>query len=137
MELPGSLTRDQLRGDRRQANAQFENASAARDLRLGRVTAHYQRLFREAGRLDLGAFVQDLRMEHPTPVFDLESSRQDAGVSARHVIESGANRFTWGTLAVMGGSGRRTATTTAASARGRAPWNCLRTTTTPSPTPPP
>ncbi|SEO88974.1 TonB-dependent receptor family protein [Aquisalimonas asiatica] len=102
LELPGSLTRDQLRNDRRQANPQFEDANAARDLQLGRVTAHHQRQLSDTDQLDLGAFVQDLRMEHPMPFFDLDTTRQDAGVSARHVIESGANRFTWGTLAVTG-----------------------------------
>lgn len=102
LELPGSLTRSQLRENRRQANAAFENAGAARDLRLLRVTAHHKRQLREAGHLDLGIFVQDLRMEHPMPFFDLHSSRQDIGASARHVIESGANRFIWGALAVTG-----------------------------------
>ncbi|WP_018649401.1 MULTISPECIES: TonB-dependent receptor family protein [Thioalkalivibrio] len=102
LELPGSLTRNQLRANRLQANPDFENANAARDLRLWRVTAHHKHQLREADHLDLGVFMQDLRMEHPMPFFDLDTSRQDIGASARHTIESGANRFTWGTLAVTG-----------------------------------
>ncbi|RFA24624.1 hypothetical protein CAI21_20950 [Alkalilimnicola ehrlichii] len=106
LQLPGSLTYRQYRDNPRQAVARNVEIDAARDLRLLRLSAQQQRRLRSGNSLQLGAFVQDLQMDHPVSHAEVEGDQQDAGLSFRHTLSGDwrgrENRFTWGGLAVAG-----------------------------------
>lgn len=107
VDLPGSLTRSEFREDSRKAAPAWRDVGAARDLRLGRLAVQHGIRSRGDDTLSLGAFVQHLRMEHPLPFAQIDSSQDDVGLSLRHRLHGQLlgldNRFTWGALAITGG----------------------------------
>ncbi len=106
LDLPGSLTRQEFRDDPRQADPAFRDVDAARDLTLARLAIQHGIRLRAEDQLQVGTFVQDLRMDHPLPFAEIDSSQQDIGLSLRHVVHGSLlgmdTRFTWGGLAVTG-----------------------------------
>ncbi len=106
LELPGSLTREEYRDDPRQAAAAWRAIDASRDLKLGRLAVQHHLRLTDADSLQLGAFVQHLRMDHPLPFAQIDSAQEDVGVSLRHVTRGRwlgrDNQFIWGLLAVTG-----------------------------------
>ena len=106
VDLPGSLNRAEFRDDPRQADPAHRDVDAARDLRLGRLAIQHGVRTGGEDSLTLGAFVQHLRMDHPLPFAQIDSSQDDVGLSLRHRLHGKSlgleNRFTWGALAVTG-----------------------------------
>ncbi len=106
VDLPGSLTRSEFREDSRKAAPAWRDVDAARDLRLGRLAVQHGIRTRGDDTLSLGAFVQHLRMDHPLPFAQIDTSQDDFGLSLRHRLHGQVlgldNRFTWGALAVTG-----------------------------------
>lgn len=105
LELPGSLDREAFLEDDRQANPDSAAVDSARDLDLVRFAVRHARTL-GPGELQLGAFVQDLRMDHPLPFATIDSEQQDLGLSLHHQLKhtllERKNRFNWGMLAVAG-----------------------------------
>lgn len=106
LELPGSLTAEEFRSDRRQAAPGYEDADASRDLNLLRAAAQHAVTLEGGDGLQLGAFLQDLRMDHPLPFAQIDSDQQDLGTALRHRTHGELwgldNELSWGVLAVVG-----------------------------------
>jgi len=106
LELPGALTPREYRDNPRQAQPGNRDVDAARDLDLARLAVHHAIDLSGADSLHLGAFYQDLQMDHPLGFATITGDQQDAGLSVRHQLHNSIggrdNRFTWGILGVVG-----------------------------------
>lgn len=106
LQLPGSLSKAQVKADPTQANDFWRMRGAARDFDLYRTDLQHSIRLAGGGRLDLGAFYQRLEMNHPLPFQFLESEQNDTGVSLRHQFQSGwgglRHNLTWGGMFAWG-----------------------------------
>lgn len=111
LQLPGSLTRAQVKADPTQANDFWRMRGATRDFDLYRTDLQHAVHLGGGSRLELGAFYQRLDMHHPLPFQFLESSQNDTGASLRHQFETDLGglrqHITWGGLFAWGDSDSR------------------------------
>ncbi|AXK38032.1 TonB-dependent receptor family protein [Crenobacter cavernae] len=97
-ELPGSLTKAQLKADPRQANASSVSGDQKRDIDLTRVSN--KTVWRSGEqRLEFSAFYAKKKLFHPIHQV-IDQNSEDTGVEARWVSDAPlfghANRFTLG-----------------------------------------
>lgn len=108
IELPGSLTKAELKSDPSQANAGSLNRNSQRDFNLYRVGVQHSLLLANGGQLDVGASYQNLSMYHPLSFALLESEQDDVSLSARVTQQADwagrRNELAYGVLGVWGDS---------------------------------
>jgi len=83
LELPGSLTRDQLEADPSQANPGSELVNSQRDFDLYRISAQHSVPLANGGKADFGLSFQHLDFFHPLRFALLLSDQNDTTASAR------------------------------------------------------
>ena len=105
IELPGSLTKQQLESDPTQANAQSLLRNSQRDINMFRLSAHHSVLL-ESGTIDFGASYQHLDTRIPLSFAFLEADQNDVSFSTRikqnRTLNNKLHRFIFGGLAVWG-----------------------------------
>lgn len=104
-ELPGSLTKTQLKDDPRQANSANITGDQRRDFTLTRLANKTSWRLNETEQLDVALFYADKDLFHP--IFQvLEVVNEDYGVDARFVSDAAlnghANRLVIGARALQG-----------------------------------
>lgn len=105
IELPGSLTKQQLEDDPTQANAESLLRNAQRDINMVRVGARHSVLFVH-GKADVGISYQHLDTRIPQPFAFLEADQNDVSISSRithnRMLSNTMHHFVFGGLAVWG-----------------------------------
>lgn len=106
LELPGSLTEEQLRDDPSQANAFWEMRNAQRNLDRLRFDFHHTFLLGHNDRLDIGTYYENVQLDHPLPFVFIDNEDNNAGLSFRfeHAgqLQAHDNRVVVGGLLVWG-----------------------------------
>jgi iron complex outermembrane receptor protein len=111
LELPGSLTKAQLKADPSKTSGglfdwQFHNAS--RNLLTYRGEIKHSILLSENSKLDLGAWYENRDLDHPLPFVIIASESNETGASARYEnttqLFDNDNRFIAGGLWAWGDS---------------------------------
>ena len=105
IELPGSLTKQQLETDPTQANAGSLLRNSQRDINMVRVSAQ-QSVLLENGTADFGVSIQHLDTRIPLSFAFLEADQNDVSVSSRitqnRMFNNTMHHFVFGGLAVWG-----------------------------------
>lgn len=105
IELPGSLTKQQLESDPTQANAASLLRNSQRDINMFRIGAQHSVLL-EYGAADFGANFQHLDTRIPLSFAFLEADQNDVSVSSRvtqnRKLNNTLHQFVFGGLAVWG-----------------------------------
>lgn len=106
LELPGSITKQQLEQDPSQANFASLLRNSQRDINLYRISAQHNVLLKNGGKAAFGASYQHLDTRIPLPFAFLEADQNDASVSTRFTQNIKFNKqihnLTFGGLALWG-----------------------------------
>ena len=106
LELPGSLTKQQLEQDPSQANFASLLRNSQRDINLYRISTQHSVLLKNGGKAEFGASYQHLDTRIPLPFAFLEADQNDVSVSTRFIKNLGINgqthNLTFGSLALWG-----------------------------------
>ena len=105
IELPGSLTKQQLETDPTQGNADSVLRNSQRDINMFRISAQHSVLL-ENGVADFGASVQHLDTRIPLSFAFLEADQNDVSISSRvtqnKIFNNNVHNIVFGGLAVWG-----------------------------------
>ncbi len=103
LELPGSLTRAQIRMDPTQPNGFWRARDAERNFNVNRFDVQHTGRFSDGSRLDIGVGAQWLRMHHPLPFLTIRQERTDIAASVRYTGEiAEGNELVVGGIALIG-----------------------------------
>jgi iron complex outermembrane receptor protein len=103
-QIPGALTRSELKDDPRQASDFFAAFNSQNNFDRYRADLQHVVML-ENGRLDAGAFYEMQDIFHPLPFFVRDEDQLNSGLSLRHEIRHGEffdNRFVWGGFLAFG-----------------------------------
>jgi len=105
IELPGSITKEQLETDPSVANAGSLNRNSQRDFDLYRFAVQHSVPLINGGKANFGASFQNAKMFHPLPFALLRADQDDASFSARVQQKFGSSHsLVYGALASWGQS---------------------------------
>lgn len=105
-ELPGSLTKAQLKNDPTQASGFFKAFNSQNDFDRYRIDFQHTIRSRENDRLDFGVFYETQDIFHPLPFFVINEDQNNYGLSLRQELHGrlGArnSRLVWGGTLALG-----------------------------------
>jgi iron complex outermembrane recepter protein len=105
LELPGSITFEQLEDNPNQANANFAKHESERNLDRYRIDLQHSRILSDGGEMKFGLFYERRELDHPLPFLIIDSSSNDYGMSFTHSFNMNIgvkNDIRWGILAAEG-----------------------------------
>ncbi|MGH8772067.1 MAG: TonB-dependent receptor domain-containing protein, partial [Burkholderiales bacterium] len=105
-ELPGDLTKAELKNDPTQASAFFKAFNSQNDFDRYRVDFQHTIRSEENDRLDFGAFYETQEIDHPLPFYVINEDQDNYGLSLRQELHGRVgtrnSRFVWGGTLALG-----------------------------------